>query len=92
MAVGFILGAALIVVGLVLMSHLSYTNLMDKKTDDPEEVPAIPGKVAGGQNDCFLPFCYFRVNHVTNHETWIVACLLSGSLVLTLSLVPAHGT
>ena len=88
MAVGLVLGVSLIVAGLVLLSHLSYTNLSDKKEDDPEEVPAMPGKDQKNRNDCFLPFCFFRVGHITNHETWIIACLLSGSFVLILSMVP----
>jgi hypothetical protein len=92
MAIGFVLGVSLIVAGLVLLSHLSYTSLTDKKTDDPEEAPAIPGRKesAAQSNDCFLPFCFFQVARITNHETWIVACLLSGSFVLLLSLVPAQ--
>lgn len=88
MAIAFVVGVSLIVFGLVLLSHHSYQNLTDKKTDDPEAVPAMGGKAE--QNSCILPFCYFRVARITNHECWIVACLLSGACVLLMGLVPAQ--
>lgn len=40
----------------------------------------------GKINDCPLPLCFFRISSVANHETWIVAFLLGGSAVLSLSL------
>jgi hypothetical protein len=101
MAIGLILGVSLVVTGLVLMCHLSYTNLgFKEEDDDPDnagrdvEDPSMgverPGKHHHHhnkkENDCILPFCFFQVARVTNHESWIVACLLSGATVLVLSI------
>jgi hypothetical protein len=86
MAIGLILGVALIVAGLVLLTHLSYTSLGEKVEDDPECASVIGDKKAR-HNDCFLPFCFFQVAQVANHETWIVACLMSGATVLVLCML-----
>jgi hypothetical protein len=88
MVAGFIVGIALVLVGLALMAHLSYTNL--KQTPDPvcPEDPTYlndSGKL-GPINDCPLPFCFFQASVIANHETWIVAFLLGGAAVLSLSL------
>ena len=93
MAIGLILGTTLVVAGLVLLCHLSYTNLSEKSSsdaqDDIESTGVMTGKNPDKQkhNDCILPFCFFQVAQVTNHETWIVACLMTGATVLVLSLV-----
>jgi hypothetical protein len=87
MAIGLILGVTLIAAGLVLLSHLSYTSLGEKVEDDPECASVIGEKKGKLHNDCFLPFCFFQVAQVANHETWIVACLMSGATVLVLSLL-----
>ena len=93
MAIGLILGTTLVVAGLVLLCHLSYTNLSDKSSpdaqDDVESTGVMTGKNPNSQrhNDCILPFCFFQVAQVTNHETWIVACLMTGATVLVLSMV-----
>jgi hypothetical protein len=31
--------------------------------------------------------CFFQTSRIRNHESWIVACLLSGAAVLLMSLV-----
>lgn len=92
MAIAFVVGATLIAIGLVLLSHHSYQNLSDKKNDDdPEALPAMgDGQGKPDRNDCILPFCYFRVERITNHESWIVAFLASGALVLLMGIVPAQ--
>jgi hypothetical protein len=84
MAVGIILGVALVVVGLVLLCHLSYTNLGEKPESDVED-PTL-GSVRPKHNDCFLPCCFFQVAQVKNHETWVLVCLLGGATVLVLSM------
>ena len=98
MAIGLILGVSLVMTGLVLMCHLSYTNLSCKEDSDECDVedPSMgversckKDKKHGDverHNDCILPFCFFQVSRVTNHESWIVACLLSGATVLVLSI------
>lgn len=75
---------ALVVVGLVLLCHLSYTNLGDKGVVDPED-PTL-GPERSKHNDCFLPCCFFQVSQVRNHETWVLVCLLGGATVLVLSI------
>jgi hypothetical protein len=88
MPVGIVLGMALVVTGLVLLCHLSYTNLSEKAAPDDAEDPAMGMKHAHPrQNDCFVSFCFFQVSQVRNHETWIVACLMTGATVLVLSMV-----
>ena len=90
MAIGIVLGVALIVAGLVLLSHLSYTNLGEKPDvqEDMESASVTEDSSNKSKhNDCFLPFCFFQVARVTNHESWIVACLMSGATVLVLSMV-----
>lgn len=91
MAIGLVLGVTLITAGLVLLCHLSYTNLSDKSADaqdDVENAAVMTGKTGVSKhNDCFLPFCFFQAGQVYNHETWIVACLMTGSTVLVLSMV-----
>ncbi len=84
MAVGLVLGMALVVTGLVLLCHLSYTSL-GEKADDAED-PAM-GVKPGPPNDCFVSCCFFQVAQIKNHETWIVACLMTGVTVLVLSMV-----
>jgi hypothetical protein len=86
MALGLIVGVTLVMAGMVLLCHLSYTNLSEKgKQADPED--ATMGTKPAPHNDCFLPMCFFQTSQVRNHETWIVACLLSGAAVLSMSLV-----
>ena len=89
MTVGLILGVALVMAGLVLLCHLSYTHLekKDHPPDDAEDPSLMGGKPLRGHNDCILPYCFFQVAQVTNHETWIVACLMTGATVLVLSMV-----
>ena len=85
MALGLVLGLSLVMAGLLLMCHLSYTNLGKKGEQDCEDLSMAGNTLS--RNDCFLPCCYFRAGHVHNHETWIVTCLLSGALVLWVSMV-----
>lgn len=90
MAAGIILGIALVMVGLVLMAHLSYTNLKpipDTGAICPED-PTYQHETRGlaKVNDCPLPYCFFQASAIANHETWIVAFLLGGAAVLSLSL------
>jgi hypothetical protein len=93
MVAGILFGLALVMVGLVLLAHLSYMNY---KTDPSDMVPMDceapdmngnekikPPKV----NDCPIPLCFFQIASIANHETWIVAFLLGGSAVLSLSLI-----
>lgn len=89
MALGLILGVTLVVAGLILLCHLSYTNLGDKSDamDDTESARVMTGGSAKKHNDCPLPLCFFQIAQVANHETWIVACLMSGAAVLVLSMV-----
>lgn len=76
---GLFVGGALLLSGLVLLSHLSYQNGKEPSCDQEGH-----GVL---KNDCILPLCYFRTANVRNHETWVVACLLSGSAVLLLSML-----
>jgi hypothetical protein len=85
MALGLVLGLILVGVGLLLMCHLSYTSLCEKGGADCEKLAA-EGRDPP-KNDCFVPCLFFQVGRVTNHETWIVACLLSGATVLWVSMV-----
>jgi hypothetical protein len=82
MPLGLIVGVALVAAGLVLLCHLSYTELSEKS--DPED--PTQGKPREEVNDCLLPMCFFRTSRVRNHESWIVAFLLSGASVLLMSL------
>ena len=86
MALGLVVGVALVAVGVVLLCHLSYTELSEKsQADDPEDpTQGRPPKAL--ENDCLLPMCFFQTSRVRNHESWIVAFLLSGASVLLLSL------
>jgi hypothetical protein len=85
MALGLIVGVTLVMAGLVLLCHLSYTELSEKHRDvDPEDPTSGP---TTKHNDCLLPMCFFQFSRVRNHESWIVACLLSGAAVLLLSMV-----
>lgn len=87
MAIGLIVGATLLATGLVLLSHLSYTKLNKPAEHDEESNSVHGGKpVAKEHNDCFLPMCFFQTDRVRNHETWVVAFLLSGCTVLLLNL------
>jgi hypothetical protein len=88
MAVGIFVGMTLLFIGLALLGHLSYTETAHKPL-----LPTQAGDVKVPQqatdypkNDCFLPMCYFHLARVRNHETWVVTFLLSGSIVLLLSL------
>ena len=87
MALGLIVGVALVAAGFVLLCHLSYTELSDKHQPaaDPEDSTQY-SKPREEVNDCLLPMCFFRTSRVRNHESWIVAFLLSGAAVLLLSL------
>jgi hypothetical protein len=87
MALGLIVGLTLVAAGLLLLCHLSYTELSEKhKPADPED-PTNSGQACSkAQNDCLLPMCFFQFSRVRNHETWIIACLLSGAAILIMSL------
>jgi hypothetical protein len=87
MALGLIVGVTLVMAGLVLLCHLSYTNLPIMK--QPEQDPENPtmGIKPPDPNDCLLPMCFFQTSRIRNHESWIVACLLSGATVLLMSMV-----
>jgi len=92
MALGLIVGLTLVAAGLLLLCHLSYTELSEKHKlpADPED--PTNGASGGGQacskaqNDCLLPMCFFQFSRVRNYETWIIACLLSGAAILIMSL------
>lgn len=88
MAVGIILGVALVVVGLVLLCHLSYTNLGDAAKGETDVEDPTLGPPRPKHNDCFLPFCFFQASRVYNHETWVLVCLLGGATVLVLNITP----
>ena len=91
MAIGIVLGVALIVAGLVLLSHLSYTNLGEKPDvqEDMESASVTEDSSNKSKhNDCFLPFCFFQASRVYNHETWVLVCLLGGATVLVLNITP----
>jgi hypothetical protein len=84
MAIGLIVGATMLATGLVLLSHLSYSKLNKTEARDEE---SNSGKTASPEhNDCFLPMCFFQNDRVRNHETWVVAFMLSGCTVLLLNL------
>lgn len=88
MAIGLVVGATLLATGLVLLSHLSYTKLNKQQSSLEDEESS--GTQQAGQaphNDCILPMCFFQADRVRNHETWVVAFLLSGSVVLLLNMV-----
>lgn len=77
----------LVVAGLLLLCHLSYTELSEKHIPSDPEDPTNGGPAGVKvQNDCLLPMCFFQVSRVRNHETWIIACLLSGATILIMSL------
>lgn len=96
MTLALVLGVSLVMTGLVLLCHLSYTNLGGKQAPGPEEdgcdvedpsMGGLPGvKSAESHNDCLLPCCFFQISRVMNHESWIVACLLGGATVLVLGM------
>ncbi len=87
MALGLIVGVALVAAGLVLLCHLSYTELSEKsQSADPEDPTQSSSHVKPRENDCLLPMCFFQTSRVRNHESWILAFLLSGAAVLLLSL------
>lgn len=89
MAIGIIVGITLVMIGLFLLAHLSYTHY-DKGTapaNDPENPSnGIRPYVGQKVNDCPLPLCFFQLAAIANHETWIVAFLLGGSAVLLLTI------
>jgi hypothetical protein len=87
MPLGLIVGVSLVMAGLVLLCHLSYTELSEKSQSavDPED-PTQVSRDKGHENDCLLPMCFFQTSRVRNHESWIVAFLLSGAAVLLMSL------
>jgi hypothetical protein len=96
--ISMVVGISLILAGLLLLAHLSYEthrkSLDDGSPDqsDPEGgcdmnlKPHHPKKV----NDCPIPLCVFQLAAVANHETWIVAFLMGGSAVLTVSVLTNH--
>jgi hypothetical protein len=88
MAVGIFVGMTLIVIGLALLSHLSYSEVGHKSLlpTQAEDVKLPQQDADYPKNDCFLPMCYFHLARVRNHETWVVTFLLSGCIVLLLSL------
>jgi hypothetical protein len=88
MTLGLIFGVSLVMTGLVLLCHLSYTHLDKMKPVDETDVedPSM-GNPKERHNDCLLPFCFFQVSQVMNHESWIVTFLLCGATVLVLSMV-----
>lgn len=87
MTAGIVVGMSLISIGLVLLSHLSYSELAVKPLL-PTTAEGVKPKeeIQADKNNCFLPMCFFSTNRVRNHETWVVTCLLSGCLVLLMSL------
>jgi hypothetical protein len=88
MAVAFMLGGMLLCLGLGLLWRHSYENLPKEAAGSDAEMASI----ASGEgcpkphNDCFLPYCFFDTTRVRNYETWIVLCLVSGSLMLILGM------
>ncbi len=89
MPAGIFVGVTLIFIGLALLSHLSYSEIHhnNNKTPLPTTDVKLPQQDPDApKNDCFLPMCYFHLARVRNHETWVVTCLLSGCVVLLLSL------
>jgi len=88
MALGLIVGVTLVMAGLVLLCHLSYTNLpITKQPEQDPENPTMGSSKPPDPNDCLLPMCFFQTSRIRNHESWIVACLLSGAAVLLMSMV-----
>jgi hypothetical protein len=80
----------LVAMGLELLCHLSYTNLSEKAGAGPDDIedPTMGVKPLQVQhNDFFVQFRFFQVAQVKNHETWVVACLMTGVTVLVLSMV-----
>jgi hypothetical protein len=99
MAVGIILGVTLVMIGLMLLAHLSYTNYgaEDCKNNNNKEFdPENPSNGVRPQfhpqktNDCPIPLCFFQVAAISNHETWIVSFLMGGSAILILSLAVGY--
>jgi hypothetical protein len=91
MAIGIFVGVTLVMVGLLLLAHLSYTNYGKDPclVHDPED--AVNGSRGFVKtNDCPLPLCFFHVASIANHETWVVSFLLAGSAVLMLSLAVGY--
>ena len=89
----YVLGISLIASGLFLLCHHGYTHMNNVpeqgKQSPDEEGLGKEGQENAGSNDCCVPICFFRVSELYNHETWIVVCLLCGSTVLLMSLVPS---
>ena len=89
MSVSIIIGISLVMVGLVLLGHLSYQTHKAENEGDMTDDPENPDKCQRQKrvNDCPVPLCVFQISAVANHETWIVAFLLGGSAVLVVSLL-----
>jgi hypothetical protein len=92
--IGIAVGISLILAGLLVLAHLSYETHKPNpdQQSDPEggdgdmNVKHHPKKV----NDCPIPLCVFQLAAIANHETWIVAFLMGGSAVLTVSVLTNH--
>lgn len=92
MAIGIFVGVTLVMVGLLLLAHLSYTNYGKDPclVHDPEDAANHGSRGFVKTNDCPLPLCFFHVASIANHETWVVSFLLAGSAVLMLSLAVGY--
>jgi hypothetical protein len=89
--ISMVVGIGLILAGLLLLAHLSYETHKSESCPDPEgggdvDVKHYPKRA----NDCPIPLCVFQLAAVANHETWIVAFLMGGSAVLTVSVLTNH--
>lgn len=88
MSLSMIIGISLVMLGLVLLGHLSYqTHKADHTDADDPENPDKCQRAPKRANDCPVPLCVFQISAIANHETWIVAFLLGGSAVLVVSLL-----
>jgi hypothetical protein len=83
---GIIIGLCLVAIGLAILAHSSYINLSEKAGLEDTEKATMVKEGQPIPNDCIIPFCFFQLANVKTHETWVVAFLLSGALVLSLSL------
>jgi hypothetical protein len=97
MSISIIIGITLVMMGLVLLGHLSYqTHKTESEVDltdtsDPENPESKCMRPDRKGNDCPVPLCVFQISAIANHETWIVVFLLGGSAVLAVSLLTNNG-
>jgi hypothetical protein len=90
MVLAYILGIGLIGSGCFLLCHHGYSHMnLTKQDPDPEAPETGEKKQIVPANDCCLPICFFQASQIYNHETWIVVCLLCGSIILLMTLT-AH--